>query len=42
MKPAVHHRVVLALPLTLEKSLNKFVRAVYRCGCMHKTRSNER
>ena len=32
----------LVLPFTLEKSLNKFVRAVYRCACMHKTRSNER
>lgn len=32
----------LGLPFTLEKSLNKFVRAVYRFACMHRTRSNER
>ena len=32
----------LGLPFTPEKSLNKFVRAVYRFACMHRTRSNER
>ena len=32
----------LALPFTLEKSLDNSYRAVYRCGWTHRTRSSER
>jgi hypothetical protein len=31
-----------ALPLTRQKLLDKSVRAVYRCGWTHKTKSSER